>query len=191
MTKPPGFRVVGSETISDVGFLRVDLRTIEAPSGERVERVAIAHPGAVAVVPLVGEDVILIEQYRAPVDKLVLEIPAGKLDETDIDAIEAAKRELMEEVGYAASSWSVLSSILTTVGFTDERITIFLATGITEGTPAPDGAEEASSTLHRLPLVDAVDMVVRGDIEDAKTIVGILLASRVIGTMDPEDPLVS
>lgn len=184
MSTPPGFRVVGTETVSNIGFLRVDRRTIEAPSGERVDRIAIAHPGAVAIVPLVGHDIVLIEQYRAPVDKLVLEIPAGKLDPSDVELVDAAKRELMEEAGYAASSWSRLTSILTAVGFTDERITIFLAQGLTKGTLAPDGVEEVSSTLYRLPLKDAVTMVVQGEIEDAKTVAGVLLATRHLEAMD-------
>lgn len=176
MNSDHGFSVTTSRRILDVAFLGIDERQIETPDGSTIERIVIAHPGAVAVVPLIGDDIVLVEQYRAAADALVLEIPAGKLEPGDADAHRAAHRELREETGYTASRLTHLTDMWTAVGFTDERITIFLATGLTDGNAEPDGAEERESTIHRISFADAVEEVVSGTITDSKTIAGILIA---------------
>jgi ADP-ribose pyrophosphatase len=176
----PGFRVVASKTVAELGFLQVDVRTVESPSGERADRVVVSHPGAVAIVPLIDGEIVLIQQYRAPVGRLVLEIPAGKLDSDDSGLLEAAKRELSEETGFTSDAWTPLTSILTTVGFSDERITILLAEELSSGPTTPDRFEEASAVLHRVPFDHAVEMAVSGEIEDAKTVVGILVANALM-----------
>jgi ADP-ribose pyrophosphatase len=171
-----GFKVVDVQLLLDAQFLRVENHTVEGPTGESADRIVILHPGAVAVVPIIDDDIILIDQYRAPVRANVLEIPAGKLDASDTSTEEAARRELLEETGFQAGRLVELTAILTAVGFTNEKITIYLAEGMTPGSVAPDGIEEDAATIIRIPFDEAVRRVVAGDIQDAKTIAGILLA---------------
>ena len=174
--RPDGFRVLTRELVSDHGFIALENHTIEGPTGEVVNRVVIAHPGAVAIVPLIEDDIILIEQYRAPVDRLVLEIPAGKLDAADTSRVDAARRELLEETGYMTAELSRLTAILPAVGFSNEEITIYLAESLTPGESAPDGIEEHAATVVRMPFSEAVGKVLDGTIVDSKTIAGIMIA---------------
>ena len=173
-----GFAHVGSRVVADLGFLTVTIRDVEVPSGEIVERVVIDHPGAVGVVPLIGGDVLLIEQYRAPMEGAVLEIPAGKLDTEPPDPLATAQRELEEEVGYVAGRLTYLSEIWTAVGFTNERIGLFLGEDLEPGVRTPMGHEETAARIVRMPFLAAVDMVLSGEIADAKSVAGILLAAR-------------
>lgn len=154
------------------------MRTVRTPSGAEVERIVIEHPGAVAVVPLVGDDILLIEQYRTPADAMVLEVPAGKLDEPGEDGTKTARRELEEETGWVPGHLEYLSTIWTAVGFTDEQIAIYLATRLEHGTRTPVGEEEEASRVVRMPFGDAKAMVLRGEIQDAKSVAGILLADQ-------------
>ncbi len=176
MTGSDAVRTVGSRTVVDVAFLSLQVRQVEAPNGETAERVVITHPGAVAVVPCDGDDVILIEQYRAAVDDTVIEIPAGKLDDPEDGKEDTARRELTEETGLVAGDLTWLTEIWTTVGFTDERIAIFLADVVDHGAREPVGLEEESARVIRMPLADAVRRVHDGTIADAKTAIGLLLA---------------
>ena len=176
MSSDHGFVVTGSRRILDAAFLSIDERRIVTPDGSVIDRVVVAHPGAVAVVPFIGDDIILIEQYRAAADALVLEIPAGRLDPTDSDREQAARRELLEETGFTARELTHLTDVWTAVGFSDEVITIMAATGLTMGQAAPDGPEERAATIHRIPFIDAVRRVVSGEIKDSKTIAGIMIA---------------
>ncbi|MDJ0791199.1 MAG: NUDIX hydrolase [Acidimicrobiia bacterium] len=178
MSDRSGFETVGSRTIADLSFLTVNMRDVRTPDGAIVERVVIEHPGAVAVVPIIDGDILLIEQYRAPVERHVLEIPAGKLDHDGEDRTITANRELEEEVGYRARHLEPLTTIWTSVGFCDEVIHIYLGTDLVEGNRRPVGHEEQSARLVRMPLPDAVDLVTSGVIADAKSIAGILLAAH-------------
>jgi ADP-ribose diphosphatase len=170
-----GFTVLGVEPLGDYGFLRLENHRVKGPTGEVANRLVIVHPGAVAVVAIVDDDIILIDQYRTPVDSNVLEIPAGKLDAADVSTEQAARRELLEETGYEATTLTELTAILTTVGFTDEKITIYLADGLTPGDTQPDGIEEFAATVVRIPFEEAVRRVISGEIQDAKTIAGVML----------------
>lgn len=182
MSGDQAFRTVGSRTVFDIAFLELQIRDILTPSGETVERIVITHPGAVAIVPCIGDDVVLIEQYRAAADTTVLEIPAGKLDDPGHTKEETALRELAEETGLRAGSLTWLTEIWTTIGFTDERIAIYLADDLTDGDPSPMGHEEHSARIVRMPLSEAVRHVREGTICDAKTAVGILLAAADRGS---------
>jgi len=152
------------------------MRTVETPSGEHVERIVVEHPGAVAVVPRVGSDVVLVAQYRAAVSRVVLEIPAGKLDEPGESPEDAARRELAEETGYEARNLVHLTDLLTAVGFSDEKISIYLADDPIPGTARPVGAEEEYAEVIMMPWAEAVSRVRAGSITDAKTVAGILIA---------------
>ncbi|KAA3637072.1 MAG: NUDIX hydrolase [Armatimonadetes bacterium] len=175
MNESERFEVVATDLVGDLGFLGLERRTLRTPSGDTVERVVVTHPGAVAVVAMAGDDIVLIEQYRAPASGVILEIPAGKLDPTDFDLQKAAERELLEETGYRAATWRTLTTMWTAVGFSDERITIFLATDLTEGARSPHGAEEMASIVRRVAFDEAVRMVTSGEITDSKTIAGIMI----------------
>ncbi|MEA3501376.1 MAG: NUDIX hydrolase [Actinomycetota bacterium] len=172
-----GFRTLGSRTIAEESFLRFDRATVVTPDGIPISRVVVAHPGAVAVVPIIGDDVILIEQHRVPVGRPLLEIPAGKLDVPGEDRREAARRELEEEIGFTPRHLEHLTDLLTTPGFSDECITIYLATELEAVPPRPEGAEEHHATVIRMRLVEAVERIHAGRITDAKTVAGLFLAA--------------
>ncbi len=178
MTPPfHGFRIIGSRRLAVASFLEVERLHLRAPDGSAVARIAVRHPGAVAVVPVDGDDVLLIEQYRAPVGRLLLEIPAGKLDVPGEPPEPAARRELEEEIGRRTDTLEHLTTIATTPGFSDEVIHIF-ATDRLHPVPArPVGAEEAAARLVRMSMEEAVAKAHRGQITDAKTVVGLLLAA--------------
>lgn len=182
MTDDRGFSIVGSRSLLELSFLDIQMRQVRTPGGEVVDRVVIVHPGAVAVVPVIDGEVVVIEQYRAPASGVVIEIPAGKYDTPDEDPKSTARRELVEEVGLTADRLTFLTEIYTTVGFTDERIAIFLAEGLHAADRTPVGAEEEAATIRRIPLPEARRMVIEGTIVDAKSVVGILLAAAHLGT---------
>jgi 8-oxo-dGTP pyrophosphatase MutT (NUDIX family) len=172
-----GFRTLGSRTIAEEAFLRLDRATVTTPDGSPIKRVIVAHPGAVAAVPIIGDDVIMIEQHRAPVGRPLLEIPAGKLDIPGEDRRDTAERELEEEIGYSPGRLVHLIDLLTTPGFSDECITIYLATDLEAVPPRPVGAEEHHAQLVRMTLGEAVAQVHAGVITDAKTVAGLLLVA--------------
>ena len=172
-----GFRTLGSRTIAEEAFLRLDRATVTTPDGSPIKRVVVAHPGAVAVVPIIGDDVIMIEQHRTPVGRALVEIPAGKLDIPGEDRRDTAGRELEEEIGFSPGRLVHLIDLLTTPGFSDECITIYLATDLKAVPPRPVGAEEHHARLVRMRLDEAVEQVRSGVITDAKTVAGLLLAS--------------
>jgi ADP-ribose pyrophosphatase len=173
-----GFRFLGRTTIAEAAFLRLERLHYATPDGSPMDRVSVHHPGAVAVVPVIDGGVIMIEQFRAPLGEALLEIPAGKLDVVGEDPAVAAIRELEEEVGRTTDRVELLTVLCTTPGFTDERISIYLATDLREVPAKPVGVEEHHASLHVLPLGEAVEMVTNGEIVDAKSVAGILLAAR-------------
>jgi len=173
----PGFRLVGARTLAEAAFLRMDRLHLAGPDGEAVARIVVRHPGAVAVVPLLGDDVVLIEQFRAPVGRRLLEIPAGKLDVPGEDPEATARRELVEEVGVVAERLDHLATILTTPGFSDERIAIYRAAVTEGGDPALVGAEERDARIVRMSVTAALAAVRAGRIADAKTMIGLFLAA--------------
>ncbi|GMR01761.1 MAG: NUDIX hydrolase [Acidimicrobiia bacterium] len=172
------FRVRSRELLLHLEFLDVTTRTIASPNGATFERIVIEHPGAVAVVPLVGDSVALIRQYRAAASDTILEIPAGKLDRDGEDREDAARRELAEETGYLAGSLTHLTDLWTSIGVSDERICIFCTDDLQPGTPAPIGPEENAAEVILMPFDEALDQVSNGTISDAKTVVGLLFVAR-------------
>ena len=149
--------------------LNVD--TVTLPNGATVELEIIHHPGAVAIVPMQATgSVLLIRQYRHAAGGYIYEIPAGKLDPGEAPR-DCAARELEEEIGVRASCLEPLLSFLTTPGFTDEVIHLFLATGLAPGTQHLDHDEVLE--IVEMPLPKAMDLIQDGTIRDAKTIVGV------------------
>lgn len=145
-------------------------------------RDVIHHPGGVAVLPIDGDDVILVRQYRVAVDDLVLEIPAGKLDPTDTSPVDAARRELLEEIGATPLRLVELGSTLVSPGYTSERIHLFVADGILWGERQPQGLEERSAEIIRLSWQEALGMINAGGIVDAKTMLALVLWREVDGS---------
>ena len=175
------FETLESRTAHD-GFATVRVDTVRMPDGDVAEREVVEHTPAVAVVPLFDDGtVVLLRQYRHPIGRYLLEIPAGKLDVDGEDPADAARRELAEETGLQAAELVHLTTFENSAGWTTEWTAVHLGTGLTETAPPDDFEaehEEADMEVVRLPLAEAVDAVVRGEITDAKTVIGLLLAAR-------------
>lgn len=152
------------------------------PNGRPFTRDIVRSPGAVAVVPLFEDrTVLLVRQYRAAFDDFVLEIPAGMRDVAGEEPEATARRELIEETGFAADTLIPLHRFYPSVGMTDAVLHVFLATGLREVGRAAHGVEEEHMNVLRLPFDDAVSMVERGEINDAKATIGLLMAARRLG----------
>jgi len=150
--------------------LRVD--TVRLPDGHTTEREIVEHRGAVGIVPLDGAgNVTLVRQYRKPIERAILEIPAGTLDPGE-DPATCLHRELREETGLSAGKVQHLATYYSAVGFCTEEMHVYLATDLQRGQPGPD--EDEFVEVVPLPLVTALRMVERGEIVDAKTIIGLL-----------------
>ncbi len=170
---------VGGERVYTGRIISVDLDTVRFPDGSTGALEMIRHPGASAVVPLLGDldgdpEVLLIRQYRYAAESYLYEVPAGRLDPGEAPAA-CAHRELREETGYTASRVEHLFTMYTTPGFTDEKIHLFLATGLTPG----ESAREADEFMELVPtrLSAALAMIERGEIQDAKTALALLYAA--------------
>ncbi len=151
--------------------------TFQSPTGEQFDRQIVRHPGAVAVLPLHDDGTVtLVEQFRAAINGTLWEIPAGLLDVPGEDLVQAAVRELREEVGLAASSMRPLIAYHVAVGFADELISIYIASGLVEIGNDLQGPEEDHMVVHRIPVTEAIEMVRRGDITDGKTVIALLLS---------------
>lgn len=149
----------------------LNIDTVTLPNGVTVDLETIRHPGAAAVVPMKEDGtVVLIRQFRHAVGGFIYEIPAGKLNPGE-DPLSCAARELEEEIGYRAATFSLLSSIFTAPGFADEVIHVYKATGLTQGRQQLDRDEVLD--VIEMPLADAIRKIEDGTIRDAKTIVGL------------------
>ncbi len=146
-----------------------------------MERDVVHHPGAVAVVALDGNDVVLVDQYRPVLERQMLELPAGKLDVPGEDRLAAARRELVEEAGYDAPDLEELGSFYNSVGFCDEHTTIYLATELMPAIPLAVSIEEEYLTVKRVSLDGVEELIVDGTITDAKTVIGLLWTLRRLG----------
>ena len=188
MSSPHEFAVSDSETVYVGRVLAVRLDHVVMPGGRVAQREIVEHPGAVAIVPLHDDaSVVMIDQYRHAVGRRLRELPAGLLDTPGEDPVGTARRELVEEVGCTAQDWSVLVDVVSSPGFSDEAVRVFLARGLTEiGRPAGGDDEEADLSVVRVPLADAVRQVLAGEIVNASTVAGLLAAQAVLaGTAQP------
>jgi ADP-ribose pyrophosphatase len=164
-------------------IINLDVDLVEFPNGTSGELEMIRHPGASAVIPFLtdprGDDpqLLLIKQYRYAADGYMYEIPAGRLDPGE-DPRECARRELKEETGCTATSIEHLYTMYTTPGFTDEKIHIFIATGLTHGPTAHESDEFIAA--EPVALTKALEMIRKGELNDGKTATAILFAAGFV-----------
>ena len=170
---------VSSEPIYNGRILDVQRWQVTCPNGSLASREIVVHKGAAAVVPVYEDGTtLLVRQHRVAVDRVTLEIPAGKLDSVNEDPLDCAVRALEEETGLKAERMTLLTSLLTTPGFCTEKIGIYLAQGLSQGDTHPD--EDEFLGLTRIALDDAIALAMRGEIRDSKTICGLMMAREVI-----------
>ena len=175
------FKKVSEELIYEEDWFSFAAAQFEGPVGERIKRYVFHHPGAVAVVPIEDEKIVLVRQYRPALEKEMLEIPAGKLDIEGEEPKKAAHRELIEEAGLDALRLEELCSFYNSAGFSDEKTVIYLATEMTRVEKIAASVEEEYMTTEKIPLEDVYELIDSGYITDAKTIIGIYSAMRFIG----------
>ena len=159
-------RPISSKTVFHGHLIDVEVQQVITPHGNKTQREIVHHAPAIAILALTSDNKMILEkQWRAPIAKTTLEIPAGKLDQRDADnALHAAKRELNEETRYEATSLKKISSFYTSVGCMDEYMTLYLATGL---------KRVEQLMLKEVTLPQALEMIDQGEIEDAKTIMAI------------------
>lgn len=167
-----------SEVLTEGLLLKVWRDEVRLPDGSTGIREYIRHPGAVVMVPLFPDgSTILVRQFRYAPNKVFIELPAGKLDGKE-PLEEAVQRELAEETGYQCSKMILLSEFYPCIGYSDERMWLFLVHDLTPVVAHTD-ADEFMERL-RLPFAEAVAMATRGEIADMKSVLGLLLAERYL-----------
>ena len=172
--------LISSEDIFDGVILHVKRDMVSLPNGNPTVREVIRHIGAVCVIPVTDDNRVIMErQFRYPLNKVILEIPAGKLDAPDEDRLSAIKRELQEETGYVAGEWTDLGDFHPAPAYSDEFITMYMARGLRKGERHLDDNEFLD--VYAIPLSELVEDVMAGRISDAKTQVCVLKAARILG----------
>jgi len=168
---------ISGEVVHKGKFFEVHRDLVRLPDGARAVRDYIRHPGAVAIVALTADGKVILErQHRYPLHRDFVEIPAGKLDPGEAH-LDTAKRELLEETGYTAAQWTRLGLIHNAIGYSDEGIELWLATGLESRAAQLDAGEFLE--VFALPFEEAVAMAADGRISDVKTIIGLFwTASR-------------
>ena len=159
-------------------LLKVNEDEVSLPDGSTAWREYVLHPGAAIILPLFDDGSVLLErQFRYPLGQHFYELPAGKL-EPDEAPLETAKRELLEETGYVAAEWRELGRLHPCIGYSDEQIDFFLARRLEFKGARPDEGEFLETL--RVPVPESVDWIRRGRITDAKTILGLFWAEKLL-----------
>ncbi|TMH81556.1 MAG: NUDIX hydrolase [Betaproteobacteria bacterium] len=179
-------RRLSSKLVYDGKLLKVRSDTVRLPDGGTAEREFIEHPGAVAVIALTDAGELVMErQYRYPLGRDMIEIPAGKIDAGE-DPLASARRELKEETGYTAAQWLHVATINIAIAYSNERIEIYLAKELKHEGAKLD--EEEFLDVFTLPLATALAWVREGKITDSKTVAGLFWAEKVLGGEWAERP---
>lgn len=179
-SKPQDFTEhrISSKSVYRGRLLHVLEDEVRLPDGRTARREYIRHPGAAMMVPFLDpETVVLVRQFRYPHGRDFYEIPAGKIDPGE-DPLQTARRELREECGYEALEWRHLTTIHPCIGYSNERIELFLARGLTQAGHAPDDGEFIE--VMPMKMAEALRWVEEGRITDQKTVVGLLWADRFV-----------
>lgn len=184
------FRTLGTDRIYTGAIVSLRIDTVAMPDGHTAHREVVEHHGAVAVAAVDAADrLVLVHQYRHPLGRHLWELPAGLLDAPGEDPLDTARRELAEETGLAAAHWHLLVDVAVSPGFTDESVRVFTASDLTPCDRPDPEHEEADLEIHRIPVEEAIDMVLRGDIVNATAVAGILaLAAHRRAATPPRDP---
>lgn len=185
MTQPPTTspdplteRTLESQLAWQGSFLQVHQDRVLCPDGHVAWREYLRHPGAVMVVPLLDDGQLVLErQYRHPLGRSLIELPAGKID-ADEPALACAQRELREETGYVAQHWQHLGGFHNAIGYCDEKIEVFLARGLTQVGAQTDAGEVLE--VFTAPWTQVLDWVRSGSVTDVKTIIGVLWLAQVL-----------
>lgn len=183
MSADHGFRIVAREPVAKTPFLEIEEVSLEAPDGSVSPRSVVRIGGAVTLIPIDGDDIVLIRQYRTPLEREILELPAGKLDVPGEHPKAAAGRELAEEVGFRAGRIEELVHYHASPGYSDEYVTVYVATDLTPVAMQRIGPEEEAAEIVRVPIASIPELLPQ--IEDAKTVIGLqallLLRAGIIG----------
>ncbi len=170
---------VGREEIFDGAIVHLVRDTVVIPNGSRATREVCLHHGAVCVVPLTDDGEIIMErQFRYPFDQVLWEIPAGKLDKDEYDHLEAAKRELREETGYTAKTFTCIGDYYPSPAILSENIRMYVARGLTKGEQDLD--EDEFLDIVKVPFDEVVRMILEGEITDGKTQAAVLKTALII-----------
>ena len=170
---------ISSEEIFNGRLLHVFNDVIELPNGKKSTREYIKHQGAVAVVPVTDEnEIIAVRQYRYPIDRITVEIPAGKLDKGE-KPLDAAFRELSEETGITDADISYIGGLYPSVAYTDEIIHMYMAKNLKYGMAHTDDDEFLE--VIKIPIDEFVEKIIGGEIMDSKTQAAVLKASLILG----------
>ena len=175
MTEQP--QTISQETVFSGRIIKTQVDTVLMPDGRQVTREVVRHPGAVAMIPIDADgNVLLVRQYRHAVGQSLLEIPAGTLEEGE-SPDRTAQRELQEEIGYASRDLRALGGIYSAPGFCDEILYIYLARDLVESRLPADDDEDI--TVERVPLSETDRLIRLGEIQDAKSVAGLLMAKHL------------
>jgi ADP-ribose pyrophosphatase len=167
-------KITASREVYKCNLFRVtEDEAVDPKTGFKINRSVVRHAGSAVMMAVDKKKrILLVRQYRLPADDYLWELPAGRLDPGE-KPLQAAKRELAEETGYSARKWTKLASFWVSPGYVEERMTIFLATDLTEGEATPMDDERIETRWFKRKEV--ADMIATGKLEDAKTMVGFLM----------------
>ncbi len=166
-------KTLKTEHIYSGRIIQVQVDEVELPNGKTSMRELVKHPGAVAVIAITDDNkLVMVEQYRKPLEKVIVEIPAGKLEKGEEPAL-CARRELEEETGYECESLELVSSFYTSPGFADEIIHVYVAKGLKQKENAAGLDEDEFVNVLEITLEEALEFIKEKRIFDAKTIFGV------------------
>jgi 8-oxo-dGTP pyrophosphatase MutT (NUDIX family) len=184
------FATIDSETVYVGNILALRADEVQMPGGGSARREVVEHYGAVAILAIDDDaNIVMVYQYRHPVGRRLWELPAGLLDMGGEPPHITAARELEEEAGLSARNWRVLVDLVSSPGFSDESVRVYLATGLSEVGRPDAHDEEADLVVRRFPIDEAVRMALSGEITNAITVSGVLAAHAAEGDFDSLRPV--